>query len=590
VIQQHNRDQAQRLLEEIDGFDLADPNQRPRLSQALQLALQERDLDLVALYEDTEFIHALLNPRTGSSELPDLSRSFLLEALREDSALDVDEIANREERWLLGAAAALSRDGAPRAVIVTGTVLDAALASKTELLVNAHQAQRQFAVQENEIRTIHLLFLLMVTLILLLVCTWVGLILARRVVEPIEALAEGTRRIMSGDLDHRVPAAADDEIGVLVDSFNRMTDELQSSRQQLQESNSELMHSNRRLGEEQALIRAVLDNVIAGILSVDEKDRVLTCNSAALEMLHLGARPPLGRPLLEVVENRPALLDLFTEILATEDPFRREVRLTLGGEWKTFEVKSAAMTGERTGARVIVIEDLTELIQAQQLATWNEAARRIAHEIKNPLTPIKLAAERLLRKHRQGDPDLGPALERAVEIIVREVGSMKTMVDEFSRFARMPHPRPQEVDLDRMLHETVGLYRDIKPGVEVRVADHERLAPGAAGPISLDREQIRGALINLLDNAVAATDAPGTIEISAERGEGTLTIRVADTGTGIPPEARDKLFLPYFSTKGRGTGLGLAIVHRIVADHHGSIRVEDNLPRGTVFRLEIPQG
>jgi two-component system nitrogen regulation sensor histidine kinase NtrY len=233
----------------------------------------------------------------------------------------------------------------------------------------------------------------------------------------------------------------------------------------------------------------------------------------------------------------------------------------------------------------VVLEDLTELIQAQQLAAWSEAARRVAHEIKNPLTPIRLAAERLLRKHAEGDPQLGQALEDSVEIIVREVETMKRMVDEFSRFARMPRPQPAEVDMERLLEETLHLYRDLKPGVEVA----GEVAP-AARQARLDGEQIKSALINLLDNAVEATAAPGQVEVRVAARDGHLEIQIADTGPGIPPEAKSKLFLPYFSTKGRGTGLGLAIVHRIVTDHHGTIRVDDNRPRGTVFTIALPQG
>jgi two-component system nitrogen regulation sensor histidine kinase NtrY len=234
---------------------------------------------------------------------------------------------------------------------------------------------------------------------------------------------------------------------------------------------------------------------------------------------------------------------------------------------------------------VVVIEDLTELIKAQQLAAWNEAARRIAHEIRNPLTPIRLAAERLLRKHQQGDPALGKSIEEGVEIIVREVVTLQGMVDEFSRYARMPRPRPAPVDLPKLVGETLHLYRDLKPGVEV-----EGEVDPALAAVWIDAEQIKRALINLLDNAVEATEAPGQVRVAAHAVDGHLEIQVTDTGRGIPADAKEKLFLPYFSTKGRGTGLGLAIVHRIVADHHGAIRVEDNAPAGTVFTVELPIG
>ena len=260
--------------------------------------------------------------------------------------------------------------------------------------------------------------------------------------------------------------------------------------------------------------------------------------------------------------------------------------MRLGGTWKTFEAGFTPLkdsSGEVTG-HVIVLEDLTELIQAQQLATWNEAARRIAHEIKNPLTPIRLSAERMRKKYREEDGEFGKALEDGVETIVREVGTMKQMVDEFSRFARMPRPEPTEVDLAELFEETLKLYRDIKPGLDLgySVAPEVREA-------SFDKEQIRGVLINLLDNAVDATPSTGSVTVNAEQDNGSVLLQVADTGPGIPADAKEKLFLPYYSTKGRGTGLGLAIVHRVIRDHNGTIRVEDNEPNGTVFTIELPQ-
>ena len=217
------------------------------------------------------------------------------------------------------------------------------------------------------------------------------------------------------------------------------------------------------------------------------------------------------------------------------------------------------------------------------MATWNEVARRIAHEIKNPLTPIKLTAERLLRKQRQDDPALGEAVEKGAKVIAREVSSLKSMVDEFSRFARMPRPRPQDIDLERLAHELLGLYRGLKPGVEVE----SHIADDAA-TVCFDPEQLKGVLINLFDNAIEATEAPGQVTLSAVRHDGHVRLNVADTGRGIPVEDREKLFLPYYSTKGRGTGLGLSIVRRIVTDHNAEIYIGDNNPRGAVFTLEIP--
>jgi len=449
---------ASRALEQVRGIDRERAEERPRLTRRLQELLAELDLDLLAVYEGDELIGAVVDSQSGIPDLPEPGRDFLAEAAREGRAVRMDAPAGVPGRLVL---AAVSGSGA---TVVAGTLLDPVVAAQTDQLVRDFQSYRQLEVQKDDLRASHILLFVMVTLLVLLGSSWAGLYLARQVTVPIQALAEGTRAISGGDLSHRVVVEADDELGVLVDSFNRMTAELASNKEALERSNR-------------------------------------------------------------------------------------------------------------------------ELVEAQRLAAWNEAARRIAHEIKNPLTPIRLSAERLLRKHQQHDPELGKAVEEGVEIIVREVVTLQGMVDEFSRYARMPRPQPAPVDLSRLVGDTLNLYRDLKPGVAVE-GDVEE----AASPAMLDAEQMRRALINLLDNAVEATEAPGKVTVSATRDNSHLRIRVADTGRGIPAESREKLFLPYYSTKGRGTGLGLAIVHRIVTDHQGTIRVEDNVPRGTVFTVELPAG
>jgi nitrogen fixation/metabolism regulation signal transduction histidine kinase len=446
-------------LREIQGIDLEQAEERPRLTRRLQELLAELDLDVLAVYEGTEFVHAVLDSQSGIPDLPEPGRDFLGEAARTGKAVRMDASAGAAGRLVL---AGVSQGSQGKVIVMAGTLLDPVVAEQTDQLVRDFQAYRQLEVQKDDLRASHMLLFLMVTLLILLGSSWAGLYLAKRVTVPIQALAEGTRIISSGELGYRVNVEADDELGVLVDSFNRMTAELASNKEALERSNRELLEANR-------------------------------------------------------------------------------------------------------------------------LAAWNEAARRIAHEIKNPLTPIRLAAERMLVKQEQRDPGLGKAIEEGVEIIVREVDHLKDMVDEFSRYARMPRPRPTQVDLARLVGDTLSLYRDLKPGVELEA----RIEDGASTAL-LDAEQVRRALINLLDNAVEATDAPGQVTVSARREDGHLEIRVADTGRGLPPDSREKLFLPYYSTKGRGTGLGLAIVYRIVTDHHGTIRVEDNQPRGTVFTVELP--
>jgi len=592
-IEATNLRDASRVLGEIKGMDLDDPGERPRLTRRMQELLREMDLDLLAVYEGRDFVHAILNPQSGITDLPEPDRAFLDQAVQEGRATAVEAPPGTKGSLLVaavsGPAPPTPETVRPPVVVVAGSLLDPVLAEQREKLVQEYQAYRQLQVQKDDLRASHILLFMMVTLLILLASSWTGLHLARRVTVPIQALAEGTRRISGGDLSQQVDVEADDELGVLVESFNSMTRELAVNRELLERSNRDLTTSNLRLAAERALIAAVLENVAAGVVSIDSAGRIFTCNGAALNMLRQREADVVGRPFEEAWSDpeRSRLAAVVREAGPGDGRAVQEVHLTLGGEWKTFEAKVTALRdaeGQVQG-RVLVLEDLTELIKAQQLAAWNEAARRIAHEIKNPLTPIRLAAERMLKKHRQGDPGLGHVIETGVETIVREVVTLQGMVDEFSRYARMPRPRPTPVDLTKLVGETVHLYRNLKPGVEVEGQVDPELTTAR-----IDGEQVRRALINLMDNAVEATEAPGRVTLSAQPVNGHLEIQVADTGRGIPPESKEKLFLPYYSTKGRGTGLGLAIVHRIVADHQGSLRVEDNVPQGTVFTVELPLG
>ncbi len=598
-VEQTNLRDAARALRETAALD----PRSPAMTRRLQALLAEMHLDVLSVYQGSEFQQGAVNSQSGLQDLPEPRHNFLEEAAAEGEATLIDTLAGGRSRLIYAAVTAAGGDAGAKGakgakgarpaagparsaplVVVAGTLLDPVLGERTARLIGDFQDFRQLEVEKDDLRASHLLIFAMVTLVILLASSWVGLYLARRVTVPIQALAEGTRRISGGNLHHRVDVQADDELGVLVASFNRMTEELASNKDQLERGNRDLTLSNQRLAAERALIAAVLQSVAAGVVSIDSQGRILTCNEAALRLLRQREDEVVGRPVEEAWSDGERRK--LAALAATPRPAAsQEVHLFLGGEWTTFDATVTALEGAAgtPRGRVLVLEDLTELIKAQQLAAWSEAARRIAHEIKNPLTPIRLAAERMLKKHRQGDPGLAQALEGGVEIIVREVDTLQGMVDEFSRYARMPRPRPSRVDLPRLLDETVHLYQNLKPGVAVE-ADPQ----GDLAAIWIDGEQIKRALINLLDNAVEATEAPGRITVAARAADGRLVIRVADTGRGIPPAAKEKLFLPYFSTKGRGTGLGLAIVHRIVSDHHGVIRVEDNPPHGTVFILDLP--
>ncbi|HUF79098.1 MAG TPA: HAMP domain-containing protein, partial [Thermoanaerobaculia bacterium] len=554
-IEEATLDDARRALAAIEDLDLQDPRQRPELGRRLQGLLAALSLDYLAVYDGTEFVHAVVDPGSGITDLPEPGRRDLETAAAGERLVRRLDPRGVSGRLILAGAARPSSapaTGEDRAagpatevaaaaatVVLAGRLLDARLAAPADELVQAHQRYRQLVVQEGAVKGSHLLLFLLATLLILLASSWVGLYLARRITVPIQALAEGTERVGRGDLGHRVEVEADDELGALVRSFNHMTAELARNREVIERSNRDLKEANAHLAEERALIAAVVDNVAAGVIACDPEGRILTCNGAALAMLRQHREEVVGRRAREAwIDPERAKLAGLLEEAAGSGVLVRELQLVLGGEWKSFEVKVTPMaaSADELQGRVMVLEELTELIKAQQLAAWNEAARRIAHEIKNPLTPIRLAAERILQKHRRSDPDLGEALEAGIEVLLREVAAMQAMVDEFSRFARMPRPQPNRVDLGRLVEETVPLYRGLKPGVEVEA----RVEPGAGG-VMADPEQLKRALINLLDNALEATEPPGRVTVRAGSADGHAELAVTDSGRGVPDTAKDKL-------------------------------------------------
>ena len=596
-------------LDRLIGFDLDDLGQQPALQSEVRRLRAELDTDYLAVFDGLDQIHGTANLERGFSRVPDLrGQTRLLEdalaggkgVRRVDSPdgqggpLVLAACAGTRPQALASDAPAASPSPAAPApaqtapsqtspsktVVVTGRLLPRDLAANSDSLRLAYQQYKQFAVSREQIQSAYLQNLLMVTLLVMLAFSSIGLRLASRITQPIQALVDGTRRIREGDLDHRVDVEVDDELGVLVGAFNSMTFQLKSNKELVDRGNRELSAAHKRLA-------TVLQNVAAGVIAIDASGEILTCNGAALAILSQHEDEVVGRPMREAWADpeRGKIVALLDEDFSAGGQIRRQLQLVAGGVWKTLDVKVTWLPdpAARPGGRVVVLEDLTELIHAQKMATWNEVARRIAHEIKNPLTPIQLTAERLLRRFEAGDPKLGETLQQGVATIVREVGSLKTMVDEFSRFARMPRPQPRDVEVDKLFAELVSLHRDIKKGVAVRA----EVSEGAA-VASFDPDQLTALLINLIDNAIEATEAPGEVVLRSSRRADTIVIEVADTGRGISAADKEKIFLPYFSTKGRGSGLGLSIVHRIVADHHANIEVGDNLPHGAIFSIEIP--
>jgi two-component system nitrogen regulation sensor histidine kinase NtrY len=439
----------------------------------------------------------------------------------------------------------------------------------------------------------------MMTLMILVSATWTGLYLAKRITRPVQRLAAGAREIGAGHLDHRIEPETRDEFGSLVEAFNTMAGELAASQRKLEHSRLDLERKNLQLDERRHYIETVLERIATGVVSLGPNGQIETINGAALRLLEVD-RGVVGARAEDVFQ-REDLKPLESLLRQTRGvvtaPAAQEIALLREGRELHLAAAATQLPGDdgAGGGAVLVFDDVTPLIRTQRVAAWRDVARRLAHEIKNPLTPIQLCAERM-RRHFTNAPAPARALvEECTTTIVGEVESLKELVDEFAQFARMPAPRAVPSNLNEVLGETLALYN----GLFQEICIERRFAPDLP-PVRVDLEQMRRVIINLVDNAVEALGGSKAevrpngerptivVETRQDAGNGVARILVSDNGPGISAADREKLFMPYYSTKLRGSGLGLAIVRRIVAEHGGSIEVADNVPSGTLFTIELP--
>jgi two-component system nitrogen regulation sensor histidine kinase NtrY len=480
--------------------------------------------------------------------------------------------------------------GAVAGVVVVDDYLPESLLAKWEAIARQYNEYKQIKAMKNPIKAGAYLFVGGITLMILFGATWFGFYVARSITVPIQRLAEATNAIARGNLNVQINAKATDEIGTLVDSFNRMTQDLRMSKSKLEEANTSLTRSNQEIDDRRAYTQAVVDTIAAGVLSIDRDGRITTFNPSAERILGVTGDQLRDRPVNEAFKARG--LDLFQtaydRMLADgRDSLTLEGQMDIEGKFLTVGLNLSRMrneAGEDLGF-VFVFEDLTELIKAQKVAAWQEVARRVAHEIKNPLTPIQLSAQRLRKKFFEKAPDFEAIFDESTEVIVNEVGSLKQMVDEFSKFARLPLPQMARQSLHDIMREVVALYSGAHRDIEFQLILDEGLPP-----LNFDKEQIKRVFVNLFDNAIQAMNQKGRLSVTTryDTKKHRAVVSVADEGVGINPEDQERLFVPYFSRKKTGTGLGLAIVHRIITDHDGQIQAANNQPKGAVFTFELP--
>ncbi len=511
-------------------------------------------VDLLALFEGPQLLQAVADPRTIPTTPP---------PLRWEELPPAGVRANRWRGGLLVRGWA-SVDGSG-VVVVVGDMLPRELLLDLESTTAAHATFQEMKLQRGTVTATTVLVFLAVTLLLLFATVWVGLFLSRRFTEPLLAVAAATQRVAEGNRLEEVTIPASDEVAVLVDSFNAMV-------RRVRATEAEILASNQELG-------TLLATVPTGVLTVSPDGSRFRPNPAAARLLGEPDWAGTWRPAEEL--DRRGFAPLHDRLRpGRPTDLRAELDLETGGSLRHLEVALKPLPG---GGSVVTLDDLTVLLQAQRQAAWSEVAQRIAHEIKNPLTPIRLSAERMQRWAARLDGEVRDIVESSCEAIIAQVTGLKELVDAFRLYAQMPRVEPRPSSVSQIVREVGSLYQGLREGLDIRIE-----TPPAEVHAMVDPAALRQALVNLLDNAADAVKGSGAITISLETDRDDLVLEVADTGVGLPTEDTETLVRPFYSTKGQSSGMGLALVHRVVIDHGGTLELTNRQPSGALVRITLP--
>lgn len=563
---------ARQLSQRMTQEGLFEAPRLAALKDFVQSKQREYNLGTVELFSpDHRSLVVAFNEQVPTGVTVKPESEFLNRALR---GLEVTRTqAFGEGDIIRGGVPIYSADRRVLGVVVVDYYVPKSITKRALQISRSYEQYKHLMFLKTPVKNSYILTLLLITLVIIFAATWCGLYLAKGITVPIQKLAEGTHEVAHGNWDYKIESGADDEIGTLVDSFNQMT--------------RDLKQSNVELEQRKRFVETLLANIAAGVIAVDPSGKITTWNKAAEEIFGVTAAGVLGRNQEEIFQT--GQLQAMREILERvrdQRSVERQIKIVLGERSLTVVVTAATLrddSGNTVGVMVF-LEDITQIQKVQRMEAWREVARRIAHEIKNPLTPIQLSAERLRKRYGKLLEGNGAILDKCTSTIIQQVVELKNLVNEFSHFARLPSAQLATNDLNEIVQEGLFLFKEGHNDI------HFQFDPGDIRPLELDREQIKRAVINLLDNAVAAVEQAGEIRIatSFDAAREVVYLEIADNGHGVPAEARTRIFEPYFSTKKNGTGLGLTIVSQIIEDHRGYIRVRPNEPRGTKFTIEFP--
>ena len=586
----NNRFFLERISYQVQTKKLLRPAKQKALAQYVRVVQREFNIDAVEVYgANTQRITLALLSELDKDYFGIVSAENLQKDLPGGGVWTItQEIPTGELIKTIGTIPYGVKAAEAAGYVVLTILIPPDLYENLTSISRGFEEYQQIKLYKKPIQITYYISLSIVALLVMFCAIWFGFYLAKTISIPIKELAEGTRRVAEGELGFTIASVADDEIGSLVNSFNQMTRDLRTGREQLELSARILKEQNIEIEEKRHYIEFVLKSVSAGVVTLDANGMVSTINKSAEKMLDVNSEEVLYKSFntLLKVQNQDLADDIMTNLaFARDTTMEIPLKLIVQGRPRSFLVTVSALkddAGQHMGI-VMVLDDLTEMEKGQRMAAWREVARRIAHEVKNPLTPIKLSAQRLKRKYSK---DLNePVFDECTQTIIDHVDLIRNLVNEFSSFARFPSANPKPGAILPIIDETIALYREGHPNIKFEVNN-----TGDIPPLNLDRQQIKQAFINLIDNAIGAIKKEGSISFAVTYDSilKRTRIEVADNGPGINNEDKTRLFEPNFSTKKTGMGLGLTIVSTIIADHHGFISVRDNIPKGAKFVIELP--
>ncbi len=591
LVEQNNTFFLDKAAYQIDSRKLLTPQNSAELANYVQVIQRAFNLNAVEAY-DRNFnrLAYSITPTLGDKMFGPLDTDVLRRGMQIDAASwsASENIASGEVVRNISAIPYGAKGDDIEGFVAISVLLPPNLVNNLASISQGYEEYQQTKMLKQPVQFFYYITLSIVALLVVFCAIWFGMYFSKTITVPIMELAEATHRVAGGDLTYNINVVADDEIKTLVDSFNKMTRDLRFSRKELELSARKLFDQNIEIEERRRYMEIVLNNVSTGVISLDSRGMVTTINDSAEKMLNIGAENIIRKSYTHILKDQNR--ELADEIQdrfwnRREESLSKSISMTIGAKPRSFKVNFNSLKDDN-GAQiglVMVFDDMTEIEKAQRMAAWREVARRIAHEVKNPLTPISLSAQRLKRKYKSVIDD--PVFEECTQTIIDHTELIRNLVNEFSAFARFPTANPEPSALAPIIADTVTLFKEGRPNITFDIN-----IPDDLPVLNLDRQQIKQTFINLVDNAIAAIKTRGVITIAAsfDPEAKKVQIVIADTGIGIANNEKPYLFDPDFTTKKSGMGLGLAIVSTIINDHNGRIYAEDNQPKGARFVIELP--